>query len=189
MCTADRPRMPIEEVTHIAAYGTLRSNHGNHTRSGMAEHVTSVGIYQVPAIMYAVPNTGYAGQDGHDYPGAVFHENATPLMEIELFAITGDRKQVLALLDSFENDAPDNPEYRRIIINIAGIDAYIYEYIKPVDGLPQIISGIWPNVRRYGHGHASLRFNNECERWACPACGASGLDGEDSPSDFACRTR
>lgn len=181
--------MTVEIVTHIAAYGTLRSNHENHTQSGMADHVTSVGMFRIPGIMYAVPNTGYSGQDGHDYPGAIVYEDIPSTIEIELFHITGDREQVLALLDGFENDAPENPEYQRNTITVDGIPAYIYEYIKTVEGLPQVVSGIWPNVKRYSHGHASLRFNQDCTRWDCPACGASGLDGEDIPHDTPCQTR
>lgn len=181
--------MPETPVNHIAAYGTLRSHHENHVRSGMAEHVTSRGIHRVPGRMYVVPNTGYAGQGGPDYPGAVFKAQDDSTVEVELFEITGDRNTVLALLDDFENDTPDTPEYQRITLDIDGVPAYIYEYVKPVTGLPQIASGIWPNVKRYAHGHASLRFSEDCSRWHCPQCGATGLDGYESPSDSPCRTR
>lgn len=176
-------------VTHIAAYGTLRSHHENHARSGMAEHVTSLGIHRIPGRMYVVPNTGYAGMGGPDYPGAVFDPNAETTIEVELFEITGDREHVLALLDDFENDNPETPEYRRITLAIDGTPAYIYEYIKPVAGYPQIETGIWPNVKRYSHGHAALEYSQDCSKWRCPQCGTTGLDGDDSPLDTPCRTR
>lgn len=176
-------------VTRIAAYGTLRSNHENHVRSGMAEHVKSLGTHQTPGRMYVVPNTGYAGQGGPDYPGAIFDATSDDTVEVELFQITGDQDKVLALLDDFENDNPTNPEYRRITLTIGGVPAYIYEYVRPVTGYAQIESGIWPNIKRHSSGHVSLKFSADCSRWACPQCGANGLDGEDNPADSPCRTR
>lgn len=179
----------MSEINHVAAYGTLRSNHENHVRSGMREHVKSLGTFRVPGRMYAVPNTGYTGQDGADYPGVILGSTDGQTFEIELFEITGDRDKVLDLLDRFENEDNTDPEYRRTAINVDGVAAYIYEYIRPVAGCPQVTSGVWPNVYRYSHGHALLRYSADCQAWTCPACGQSGLDGEDSPSDSACLTR
>jgi gamma-glutamylcyclotransferase (GGCT)/AIG2-like uncharacterized protein YtfP len=176
-------------VTHIAAYGTLRSEHENHVRSGMAEHVKSLGTHRIPGRMYVVPNTGYAGQGGPDYPGAIFDPQSDSTVEVELFQITGDQDKVLALLDDFENDNPVNPEYRRITLNIDGVPAYLYEYVRPVAGYTQIQSGVWPNIKRQASGHVSLKFSDDCSRWMCPQCGANGSDGYDSPSDYPCRTR
>lgn len=176
-------------VTHVAAYGTLRSNHENHTRSGMAAHVTSRGIYRIPGRMWAVPNTGYAGVGGADYPGAQFAPTIDSTIEVELFEITGDRETVLTLLDAFENDNDTDPEYARITVDVDGTAAFIYEYVKRTDGFPLITSGIWPNVQRYPHGHAALHYSSDCSQWSCPACGRTGLDGEDSPSDFGCVPR
>jgi gamma-glutamylcyclotransferase (GGCT)/AIG2-like uncharacterized protein YtfP len=185
---ADTPDMSeTTHVTHIAAYGTLRSEHDNHARSGMAEHVKSLGIHRIPGRMYVVPNTGYAGAGGPDYPGAVFDPQSEGTVEVELFEITGDPNKILALLDDFENDNPVNPEYRRIVLTVDGVQAYIYEYIRTVAGYPQIKSGIWPS--RHSHGHVSLKFSADCSRWMCPQCGANGLDGEDNPADYPCRTR
>lgn len=179
----------FDSITRIAAYGTLRSHHENHVRSGMAEHVTSLGIHRISGRMWAVPNTGYAGDGGSDYPGAKFTTPGLSTIEVELFEITGDREALLALLDGFENDTPDAPEYERVIVNVDGQPAFIYEYLHPTDDMPEVVSGVWPNVKRYPHGHAALQYSADCSQWKCPACGRVGLDGEDNPTDFACVQR
>jgi gamma-glutamylcyclotransferase (GGCT)/AIG2-like uncharacterized protein YtfP len=173
-------------VVHIATYGSLRRGLGNESVAGLSNKTTVVGSFRIPGLMYAVPNNGYGGVN---YPGAVVtNVNQYHTIEVELLHVdvAGDEfDKLLAELDDFENEPGLEPEYRRIIVEVNGVDAWFYEYIGNVAGLPQVSNGAWSTTLENNAEH-KITYDSDMIYWKCLLCGARGLDGEESPRDISC---
>lgn len=174
------------KIKHLAVYGTLRSGHANHGVADLANKSISKGLHRIPGVMYAVPNNGYGGVN---YPGAITtNPSIGSTIEVELLEATVSGtglQELLKGLDEFENDPDLEPEYARIIVNVAGTPAWFYEYIGDVKELPKVSKGVW-EVDIENNAEHQLTFDSSFTYWICKLCGAKGLDGEDSPRDIAC---
>jgi gamma-glutamylcyclotransferase (GGCT)/AIG2-like uncharacterized protein YtfP len=176
----------LNTINHFATYGTLRPGHANSGVFGLSEKTTSKGLHRIPGVMYAVPNNGYGGAN---YPGAVVSDvPAFATIEVELLeaTVSGEElDELVKALDEFENEPGLEPEYRRIIIEVDGAHAWLYEYIGDIAGLPKVSDGSW-KIDIENNAEHKIVFDSECTQWACTLCGARGLDGEESPRDIAC---
>lgn len=173
-------------IHHFAVYGTLRPGHANYGVAGLAEKTVSRGRHRINGVMYAVPNNGYGGAN---YPGAIvsgieqYHTIEVELLEAN---VRGEELDALiAGLDEFENEPGLEPEYRRIVVEVNGTPAWLYEYIGDVSLLPKVLNGSW-EIDIENNAEHKLAFDTSFTYWTCKLCGARGLDGEDSPRDIAC---
>ena len=116
----------------VFVYGTLRREASNHWRMDGSEFVASGSVH---GELYRIDW----------YPGVVLGGNGRVIGEV--FAVGPEQ---LAALDEFEGVSAAEAaggEYRRVktaVLTEDGcLDAWIWEWIAPVDGLYRVESGDW----------------------------------------------
>jgi gamma-glutamylcyclotransferase (GGCT)/AIG2-like uncharacterized protein YtfP len=119
----------------LFVYGTLRRAAGHPMHTVLRENASLFGPARVRGVLVAVAS----------YPGLVLDDGAGWVLG-ELYRLRDPT--VLLPLDTYEGAAPldPNPEYRRVRTTVLRLDgsaqaAWVYEYARPIDGLPIIASG------------------------------------------------
>lgn len=185
--------MPIDEsqINNFAVYGTLKSE---TPADKLDKGVTSLGLYRLPGIIYAIPNreTGVG-----NYPGAVLSQpkangssNMNDTFQVEILNVDGDAESLEDLLkdlDNFKDGLSGEEEYHRVLVEADGIKAWIYEYAGDTKGLLRVKDGVW-NIAEENTAAHSINYSANTETWYCSICGLKGLDGEESPRDSECIT-
>lgn len=123
---------------YIFVYGTLRKDSKNQMYYILARYADFIGEGRFMGKLY---NIG-------EYPGAVSSNDPDDVVRGEVYALR-DPKQVLRVLDDYEGCGQDDPsptEFRRerVLISLENgekINAWIYIYNRPTDGLKVIPSG------------------------------------------------
>jgi len=128
-------------VRHLFVYGTLLQGEDNPVRQELDAGTGRIGAATMPgARLYAV--------DWH--PAAVPSSEPSDLVHGEVYLLH-DPERVLEALDCYEGCGPDDPEprfFRREAwtVELAGgerVQAWVYLWNRPIDGLPRISSGDW----------------------------------------------
>ena len=126
-----------EKINKIFVYGTLMSDFINPASDRLRKESHLMGKVSLSGRLF----------DLGDYPGGVFEPASTCRIKGELYRLH-DAANSLSWLDDYEDAGTGvNPEilYRRIQVPVSfrgrRITAWMYHYIKPVEGLKRIISG------------------------------------------------
>ena len=122
----------------IFVYGTLRKDSKNKMYHILARHADFVGVGTFMGKLYKIG----------EYPGTVPSDNPDDVVKGEVYALR-DPNRVLKVLDDYEGCGQDDPsptEFRRerVLISLENgekINAWIYIYNRPTDGLKVIPSG------------------------------------------------
>lgn len=131
--TEGNPRDPcIAGVAHVFLYGTLMRGHAPHAELGLDGALAYAGEAAIRGRIYAVA----------DYPGLKLEDGEA---RGELFRIVDP--DALVRMDAYELYLPDSietSEYarRRVPVPARSVDAWVYEYLPPVDG-KLAITGKW----------------------------------------------
>jgi len=120
----------------LFVYGTLRRSAVHPMHALLRENASPLGEARVRGVLVAVAS----------YPGLVL-DAAAGWVRGELYQLRDPA--VLAPLDAYEGAGPLDPEpreYRRVRTRVQHLDgheldAWVYEYARPIAGLPIIASG------------------------------------------------
>lgn len=127
----------------LFVYGTLRRSAGHPMHTVLRENASLLGPARVRGVLVVVGS----------YPGLVLDAGAG-WVHGELYRLRDP--VVLVPLDDYEGAGPLDPEpreYRRVRATVQPLEggeqeAWVYEYARPIDGLPIIASGDF--LRREG---------------------------------------
>lgn len=125
-------------IEHLFVYGTLLrgANHAMHRV--LAEGAAFVGEGWINGRVYRVAH----------YPGAVLSDAADERVFGEVYRLRSPA-DALAALDDYEGCGPGSrppTEFVRVLLRVArdhggDLDAWVYLYNRPVNGLERILSG------------------------------------------------
>ncbi|HEX7080270.1 MAG TPA: gamma-glutamylcyclotransferase family protein [Gammaproteobacteria bacterium] len=128
---------------HLFVYGSLRPGFGGEMCTVLARHAEHIGEAAFQGRLYLVDW----------YPGAVPSGDEADTVRGDVFRLREPRA-LLPLLDRYEGCTPGTAgEYvrrtARVCLSGGGdIDAWIYLYDRPIDGLERIVSGDFLGARR-----------------------------------------
>ena len=128
----------LSDRDYLFVYGTLRQDANNQMSHILALYADFVGKGTFHGKLY----------DVDEYPGAVPSNETSDVIQGEVYALR-DRDRVLRVLDEYEGCGPDEPlptEFRRermtvFLENGEKVQAWIYIYNRPTNGLTPILSG------------------------------------------------
>jgi gamma-glutamylcyclotransferase (GGCT)/AIG2-like uncharacterized protein YtfP len=131
-------------ANYVAVYGSLRR--GMQAESKMAR-MEFVGEGRLCASLYAI---GW-------YPGIKFEDNSNTTV-VEVFKLSEDpsmREAILHDLDGYEGYSPRQPEHslfvrRKALVKMeddSELTCFVYEYNRPVNGVPLVENGDWNEFR------------------------------------------
>lgn len=135
--------MSSAQQQHLFVYGTLRRDSQHEMYQLLARNADFVGDAIFRGRLYLVD----------EYPGAVASHSPRDAVRGEVYLLRRP-DQVLPELDEYEEFDPSSPEtslYRGAMVkvfldNSASLDAWIYLYNRPTQGLPPIPSGDFPQI-------------------------------------------
>lgn len=129
--------MTTERTEHLFVYGTLRAGFGGAMARLLAAHGELVGEAGFQGKLFLVA----------DYPAAIASSDPSDRVAGEVYRLISP-PLLLEELDRYEGCRPDPPggEYVRslapvTLANGRALDAWIYLYNRPTDGLARIESG------------------------------------------------
>lgn len=120
-------------VRHVFLYGSLTRGNAAHAEFGLDRALEFVGEARIAGRIHQV---------AADYPGLKFGGGEA---HGELYLVRDEA--VFGRLDGYEEYFPGDmrrSEYARRLVHVPGhgVDAWVYEYLPPVDGLPEV-KGRW----------------------------------------------
>lgn len=124
-------------TNHLFVYGTLKHGFSHPIAERLARRAFYAGPATYRGRLYLVKH----------YPGLIASANDADVVHGDVFAGCDD--VLLRELDDYEGCGPNDPhpqQYRRVIQQVMlgsgnAVDAWIYLYNRPVDGLTRITSG------------------------------------------------
>ena len=136
------PDPDASPTSHVFVYGTLRAAVAHPLANLLAEHGRPLGNATCPGALY----------DVGPYPAAVASDDPADRIHGEAWLLDPSKADmVLTTLDHYEG-CPDGEEgpalylRRRIEVTLEGgeiVEAWIWLYNRPLDGLRRIESGDW----------------------------------------------
>ncbi len=120
----------------LFVYGLLKSSFHTHIPELRISALHYVGKGSARGLLYDVGR----------YPGAQFDAAATAAIFGEIYEVN-DQMDILARLDDFEGVHDDDPEYRRVAVEVTmpktnqTLTCWAYEYCKGTEGLVLIETG------------------------------------------------
>ena len=120
----------------LFVYGLLKSSFHSHIPELRISALHYVGKGSAPGSLYNVGR----------YPGALFDAKAPGVVHGEIYEIN-DQMDILERLDDFEGVHDENPEYRRVAVEVTmprtqqTLTCWAYEYCRDAGSLPLIEDG------------------------------------------------
>ncbi len=118
-------------VDRLFVYGTLRPGFRNHHADLLANRASYLGAGRVPGRLYRVSH----------YPAMVGAQSADDWVVGDLYG--GLTAQLLMQLDRFEGDSYSREEKNVALSDGRSLVAFLYVWVRSVDGLEWIPSGDW----------------------------------------------
>lgn len=124
----------------LFVYGSLRRVFGHPMHQWLVRHARWVGEATFQGALFSLG----------DFPGAVPSAHPAEKVGGEVYEVL-DARPLFDRLDEYEDYFPENPGaslYLRQVhgVELAGgerVNAWVYVYNRPVDGLPRMASGDW----------------------------------------------
>jgi len=124
----------------LFVYGTLRKGGGNPLQDVLGAYARFAGEATWSGSLYKLGA----------YPGAVASSDPARRVQGELYELA-DAARAFELLDAYEECGSAGPQPRLFARKLTqvttaggcGVEAWIYLYNRPVDGLPEIELGDW----------------------------------------------
>ncbi len=133
----------------LAAYGTLMTGQENGLDPRVRSRMQAGRPCLIRGRLYEVRETEGDGRHA-TYPALVECRDDRAMVRGELLAIGAEAAIVLAALDRYEGYVPGDPDAstylrrrRPVLADGVALQAWIYLYNRPTDGLRPIANGRW----------------------------------------------